>query len=152
MLAQENALATRLSVEDVVVRLFVATDERDWKTVESCFADSFIFDMTSMTGGEPATITPRQVTQMWSEGLKALDHVHHQAGNFRTAINGDRARVRCYAIALHHRAKIKAAEKTRRFVGSYEYELTDQQGSWRITSFKFLLKFIDGNLELEKAS
>lgn len=148
----ETALATRLAVEDVVVKLFVATDERDWNAVESCFAESFVFDMTSMTGGQPATMTPRQVAQMWSEGLKPLDHVHHQAGNFRTEINGDRARVRCYGIALHHRSNIKAAEKTRRFVGTYDYELAQQQGSWRITSFKFLLKFIDGNMELEKAT
>jgi SnoaL-like domain len=130
--------------------LFVGTDERDWNAVESCFAESFVFDMTSMTGGEPSSITPRQVTQMWSEGLKPLDYVHHQAGNFRTEIDGDRARVRCYAIALHHRSTIKVAEKTRRFVGTYECELANQQDSWRITSFKFLLKFIDGNLELEK--
>jgi hypothetical protein len=152
MSTPEGMLAARLAAEDVVVRLFVGTDERDWNAVESCFAESFVFDMTSMTGGEPLSITPRQVTQMWSEGLKPLDFVHHQAGNFRTEINGDRARVRCYGIALHHRARIKAAEKTRRFVGTYEYELANQQGSWRITSFKFLLKFIDGNLELEKAT
>jgi len=152
MSTPESMLAARLAAEDVVVRLFVGTDERDWNAVESCFAESFVFDMTSMTGGEPSRITPRQVTQMWSEGLKPLDFVHHQAGNFRTEINGDRARVRCYGIALHHRSKIKATEKTRRFVGTYEYELANQQGSWRITSFKFLLKFIDGNLELEKAT
>lgn len=152
MQISENTLAMRLAVEDVVVRLFVATDERDWKTVESCFADSFMFDMTSMTGGQPSTMAPQQVAQMWREGLKPLDHVHHQAGNFRTEIQGDRARVRCYAIALHHRSNINASDKTRRFVGAYDYELALQSGTWRITSFKFLLKFIDGNLELEKAT
>jgi 3-phenylpropionate/cinnamic acid dioxygenase small subunit len=152
MAVPEIAVTARLAAEDVVVRLFVATDERDWATVESCFSDSFVFDMTSMAGGEPATITPRQVTQMWSEGLAPLDHVHHQAGNFRTEIDGDRARVRCYGIALHHRANITAKEKTRRFVGTYEFDLTNQQGTWRISKFRFLLKFIDGNLELEKAT
>jgi 3-phenylpropionate/cinnamic acid dioxygenase small subunit len=145
-------LAARLAVEDVVIKLFVATDERDWKCVESCFTDPFVFDMTSVTGGQPSNMTPKQVAQMWSDGLKALDHVHHQTGNFRTEVEGDEARVRCYGIALHHRGNIEAPKKTRRFVGTYEFELANQDESWRITHFKFLLKFIDGNLELEKAT
>lgn len=120
MTSNDSQLAQRLAVEDVVTRLFVATDERDWAAVESCFAPSFVFDMSSMTGAAAAIMTPRQVADMWKEGLKALDHIHHQAGNFRTEVAGDRARVRCYGIALHHRANIKAAERTRRFVRSYD--------------------------------
>ena len=49
-------LVIRQQVEDAVIRMFVATDERDWPTVESCFTDPFILDMTSMAGGSPATI------------------------------------------------------------------------------------------------
>jgi hypothetical protein len=36
------------------------------------------------------------------------------------------------------------------FVGSYEFELENTAGKWRITSFRYNLKFIDGNRELEK--
>ena len=148
---QSIDLTARSAVEDAVVRMFVATDERDWPTVEASFTDPFTLDMTSMVGGTPAVMTPRQVANAWAEGFKTLDHVHHQVGNFRTIVNGDRATVRCYGIALHYRRGIAAALKSRTFVGTYEMHLVEQAGRWRISALKFLLKFIDGNLELEKA-
>lgn len=141
--------SARQDVEDAVVRMFVATDERDWPTLRSCFADPFILDMTSMTGGEPATVTPEQVAQAWSEGFKSLDHVHHQIGNLRTEVDGGQARVRCYGVAFHHRAQA-AGLRTRVFVGTYELALALSNGRWLITRLVFNLKFIDGNLELEK--
>ena len=152
MPASPQDLVVRRQLEDAVIRLFVATDERDWPAVESCFADPFILDMTSMVGGSPATMTPRQVAAAWADGFKSLDHVHHQVGNFRTTVDGQTAKVRCYGIALHRRTKISAAMKTRVFVGTYDIDLSLQSGQWRIGLFKFNLKFIDGNLELEKAA
>ena len=147
-----EALAARQDVEDVVVKMFVATDERDWPTLESCFTDPFVLDMTSMVGGAPATMTPRQVAAAWAEGFKSLSHVHHQVGNFRTAISGSTATVRCYGIALHHRSDISAEEKSRRFVGTYELDFSATDRGWRISRLRFNLKFIDGNLALEKAT
>jgi hypothetical protein len=147
-----DVLGTRQEVEDVVVKMFVATDERDWPTLESCFTDPFVLDMTSMIGGAPAAMTPRQVAAAWAEGFKPLSHVHHQVGNFQTAVSGSTATVRCYGIALHYRSGITAEAKARTFVGTYELELTYREHGWRINRLKFNLKFIDGNLELEKAT
>jgi hypothetical protein len=45
-----------------------------------------------------------------------------------------------------------AEAKTRRFVGTYEFDLSHADGRWRIAKFKYNLKFIDGVLELEKAT
>lgn len=145
-------LVVRQQVEDAVIRMFTATDERDWPALESCFTDPFVLDMTSMVGGDPATMTPRQVAIAWADGFKTLDYVHHQVGNFRTTVDGERAKVRCYGIAYHYRAKISAAPKTRVFVGTYDIDLTTRAGEWRIGLLKFNLKFIDGNLELENAT
>lgn len=152
MSIRSEDLASRLKVEDAVTRMFVATDERDWSTVESCFTDPFTLDMTSMVGGSPATLTPHEVASMWADGFKTLDHVHHQIGNFQTTVEGQRATVRCYGVAFHHRAGITAAMKSRTFVGTYEMELTAESERWLISKLVFKLKFIDGNLELEKAT
>ena len=142
-------LTLRQAAEDTVVRMFVATDERDWQTLEGCFTDPFILDMTSMVGGEPASMTPSQVAQAWATGFKPLDHVHHQIGNLRTEITADRALVKCHGVALHHRAKAQGL-KSRLFVGTYELALKSSGGAWQIDKLVFKLKFIDGNLELEK--
>jgi hypothetical protein len=143
-------LATRLAVEDVVVQMFVAADERDWPTLESCFTNPFTLDMTSMVGGTPTDMTPNQVAQAWAAGFKPLDHVHHQLGNLRTEINGNHALVKCYGVAFHHRDNAIGL-KTRVFVGTYELQLQAVSDSWRISQLVFKLKFIDGNLELEKS-
>lgn len=152
MPASPEALALRQDVEDAVVRMFVAVDERDWPAVEACFTDPFLLDMTSMAGGSPASMTPAQVAAAWAGGFKTLDHVHHQVGNFRTRVEGVRARVECYGVALHHRGAISSAAKTRVFVGTYEIDLEASAERWRINRLVFKLKFIDGNLELEKAT
>ncbi|MDN3921358.1 nuclear transport factor 2 family protein [Roseateles violae] len=148
----EQGLWARQEVEDLVVRMFVAVDERDWPRAEDCFTAPFLLDMTSMVGGEPLSIAPREVCQSWAEAFSKLDQVHHQLGNFRTRVDGDRATVQCYGTAYHYRAGIAAALKSRSFVGSYELDLQRQAaGGWRIVRLQFKLKFIDGNLELEKA-
>ena len=131
-----------------ITQLFIATDARDWPGVRECFAESVHFDMTSMAGGKPATLTPAQIAAGWEEGLRAVHAIHHQAGNFRVQLRGDGATAFCYAIAMHYR-KTASGRNTRTFVGSYDYALRRQSGDWRITSFRFTLKFLDGNLDLE---
>ena len=143
--------ALRARVEDTVIRMFVATDERNWPLVQSCFTDPFTLDMSSVSGAAPALSSVREVTRMWAEGFRALDHVHHQVGNFQTRLEGTRAAVRCYGIAFHYRGAIQTAPKSRTFVGTYEFGLVLEAAEWRIEALKFNLKFIDGNRELEKA-
>ena len=150
MAAVTDALAARVAVEDTVVRMFVATDERDWPTLEACFTDPFTLDMTSMTGGAPLTMTPRDVALAWAEAFRPLDHVHHQVGNFLTTVTPAQAEVRCHGVAFHHRGKVSGL-KTRVFVGTYELLLIPSVRDWQISRLTFKLKFIDGNLSLEKS-
>jgi hypothetical protein len=67
----------------------------------------------------------------------------------QTTVEGLSARVRCYGTALHHRAAVSQGLKTRIFVGTYEIGLRNESSQWLITELKFLLKFIDGNPNLE---
>ncbi len=151
MPASVDALFARQAVEDAVIRMFVATDERDWPTLEGCFTDPFTLDMTSMVGGVPALMSPAQVAQAWAQGFAPLDHVHHQVGNLRTAVTDSQARVRCYGVAFHHRSAA-AGLKSRVFVGTYELSLVATGLLWQINRLTFNVKFIDGNLNLEQPS
>ena len=144
-------IRNRLAVEDAVVRMFVATDERDWATLQDCFTSPFTLDMTSMVGGAPAVLTPQQVASAWAEGFRLLDAVHHQIGNIRTTLKDDSALVRCHGVAFHHRSAAQGL-KSRVFVGTYEVQLSETAGTWRINHLVFKLKFIDGNLKLEESA
>ena len=142
------ALIEKDRILDVVNRLFIGTDRRDWPAVMECFSDSVLFDMTSMAGGEPATLTPRQIVEAWEQGLKDLAAIHHQVGNYLVTVKGNEADAFCYGIALHYLPRMSGQE-TRRFVGSYDLHLRKAKDTWRIDVFRFNLKFIDGIVKLE---
>lgn len=140
-------LVAQSRIIDAINALFVATDERDWPAVRQCFTSDVLFDMTSLSGGEPSHLTPSQIAEAWESGLRSLDAIHHQAGNYRVDIAGGTATAFCYATAWHYRAAATKGQ-SRAFVGSYDFELREENGAWRISMFRFNLKFIDGNVDL----
>jgi hypothetical protein len=142
------ALTERTAVTDVITALFVETDNRNWPAVLECLAPRVQFDMTSVAGGEPTEIAAEEITAAWDRGLRPIQSVHHQVGNFRIRVSGARATAECYGLAFHY-LRARSGRNTRTFVGSYDFELEKQDGRWRITLFRFNLKFLDGNLELE---
>ena len=64
--------------------------------------------------------------------------------------DGDEARAFCYGIAFHYLPN-ETGRNTRVFVESYDFHLRREGERGRIDQFKFKLKFIDGNLDLEKS-
>jgi hypothetical protein len=140
----------RNHVIDRVNKLFITTDNRDWAAVKECFTDSVLFDMTSLAGGEPSKISSQNIVDAWDTGLKELKAVHHQSGNFVVEINDREADVFCYGIATHYLPN-KTNRNVRTFVGSYDMHLVQQDTDWKIDRFKYNLKYIDGNPDLEKS-
>jgi hypothetical protein len=138
----------RERIASVVHALFGATDKRDWDRVRGCFAELVTFDMTSLAGGEPARLSPGQISAAWESGLRPIEAVHHQTGNLEVSWLGDEATATCYGIAWHYR-KTASGRNTRVFVGSYDFHLV-REATWKIDLFRFNCKFVDGNLELEK--
>jgi hypothetical protein len=143
---------TELTAKDEVIgavnRLFMYTDRRDWERVKGCFADEVHFDVTSMVGGEPTMLTPDDIVAAWDEGLKHLDAIHHQAGNYLVDVAKNEATVFCYGTASHYLPN-DTGDNTRTFIGSYDFHLKKDADAWRIDKFKFDLKYIDGNPNLE---
>jgi hypothetical protein len=145
------ALVAKDEIADVINTLFIATDARDWDAVAGCFAPAVVFDMSSLGGGPATTLPPDAIVSGWKTGLAPIRAVHHQAGNHRVAVTGKSATAFCYGIAYHYRPN-PSGRNTRTFVGSYDFELgRDATGHWRIALFRFNLKFVEGNLDLEKA-
>jgi SnoaL-like domain len=136
-------------IAQVINTLFLATDARDWAGVQGCLAESVLFDMTSLAGGDPARLTPAQITDGWKAGLAHIDAVHHQTGNLLIECGESEAEASCYGIAYHYR-RTRFGRNTRVFVGGYEMHLLRHAEAWRIDAFRFKLKFVDGNANLEK--
>jgi hypothetical protein len=147
---QHELLIERNHVIDRVNKLFIATDNRDWTRVKECFTDSVLFDMTSLAGGGPSMVSSQDIVDAWDTGLKALKAVHHQSGNFVIEINDKEADVFCYGIATHYLPN-KTNQNVSTFVGSYDFHMVLHGADWKIDRFKYNLKYIDGNVDLEKS-
>ncbi len=74
--------------------------------------------------------------------------MHHQGGHYLINMDGDIADIYAYAVATHFKKTAQMAN-TRTFVGSYDLKATRTSMGWRLGQFKYNLKFIDGNLNLE---
>lgn len=144
-----QTLLDQEDVKKVVNELFIQTDNRDWEKVKSTFAPQVAFDMTSLAGGTPGTLTRQQIVDAWEKGLRPLQSIHHLIGNFIIDIEGDKADVFCYGIASHHLPN-KTKKNLRHFAGSYNIALQRTGTSWKITHFKYNSKYVEGNLKLEE--
>jgi hypothetical protein len=152
-LRQEDPLR-RLLEKDAVVstlnRLFRTTDQMDWDGVRGCFAPVVVLDMTSVVGGKAEETTPEAIVEAWRQSLGHLKAVHHQVGNYEVQVHGDEASASCYGIASHFLPN-ESGENTRSFVGTYDVRLRKVDGIWRVDRFRFDLKYVMGNPNLESA-
>ncbi len=137
----------RDTVVETVTRLFVTTDRRDWPAVRACFADAVLFDMSSLSGEKEDTVGADEIVAGWRDGLRALQAIHHQVGNFLVTFAGGGAEVFCYGIAFHYLPS-PTGGNVRRFVGSYDFHLVRSGTGWRIDAMAYRNKFTDGNLNL----
>jgi hypothetical protein len=93
-------------------------------------------------------MSPGEITAAWNENLRPIEALHHQVGNYRVEPKGDEASAFCYGIATHYR-RTDSGQNTRTFVGTYDFHLHNDGHRWRVDLFRFNLKCLDGNLELE---
>jgi hypothetical protein len=138
----------KIELQELANKLFMYTDAQDWERLQGeVFAPEVWFDMRSAGGGEPKQLKAGAICAMWQEGFKGLDGVHHQAGHYLVDITGEEATIFGYAVALHYKGAATQG-KTRTFVGSYDLKAVQGPQGWRLTAFKYNLKFIDGNAAL----
>ena len=133
-------LVERQKIVDVVNTLYMSTDAKDWHTVANLFTNDVHFDVRSMGAKAVEQKSGDDIAKGWQEGLKSVDQVFHQSGNFIVKQWGSRAEVNCYAIATHYLPKTDFKERT--FVGSYEYGLVKVNGQWKINKFVYRNKYI----------
>jgi hypothetical protein len=140
---------TREQIIEIVNRLFVYTDYREWQKLQTeVFTPTVLFDMSSLGAGAPKDLAAAEICAMWESGFAGIDAVHHHSGNFMVTVNGEAATVYCYAIASHYKAAATQGQ-TREFIGSYDLGLEQTAGGWRINSFRYNVKYTRGNMELK---
>lgn len=138
------------NINETVAQLFVASDNREWNKVEAIFADEVELDYSSMNGNPAVVLGPKQITDSWKTILPGFASTHHQLGNFITKLNGITANVFCYGTATHYLEH--EAGNIWTVVGSYNIELKQIDGKWRVSKMKLNFKYQDGNTQLPQAA
>ena len=70
-------------IQNTVSRFFADVDRCDWEAVQFSMTNPFHVDYSSYGGGEPADVTPKNLTYSWAAFMPYFDSVHHQIGNTR---------------------------------------------------------------------
>jgi hypothetical protein len=139
-----------LEVVEAITALFIAIDAKDWEAARACLADRVNFDLSSVTGSPPQSVSTDTIIEGWKHELEPIQAVHHQVGNFRVTASVREADAFCYGIVYHYRPNV-SGQNTRVLVASYNVHLVREPvGRWVIDRFRVNAKFADGNLELEK--
>ena len=63
--ADQDIHTIRNEVIQTVQTIFIHTDERNWDLVKGQFAGSVLLDYTSLSGGNPSTLTPQAIVDSW---------------------------------------------------------------------------------------
>jgi len=141
--------ADKIELTELANKLFMYCDSKQWdKMLNEVFIPVIWFDASSLGAGEPCSMEVNAVCNNWEEGLSGLDAIHHHAGQYIINVQHDKADIYGYGTATHYK---KAAIKgnTRSFVGSYDLKAERTVDGWRLTQFKFNLKYTEGNISLE---
>lgn len=142
-----STLTIREQIIETVHRLFIYTDTRAWNKLQNeVFTESVLFDMSSL-GSEAKITSAKSICETWESGFAGLTSVNHLAGNLLVSIKDNQADVFAYATATHYKSSATMG-KTREFIGTYDLHLIQTDKGWRIDKFKYNLKFMNGNLEL----
>lgn len=142
-------LSDKIELTELANKLYMYCDLQEWqKMLDEVFAEKINFDISNAGGGEPAVMYAKDVCELWRKGFIGLDAVHHQAGHYLITVNKDNADIYAYAVATHFKKEAKKGN-TRTFVGNYELKAIRTDNGWRLTQFKYNLKYLDGNTAME---
>lgn len=140
--------ADRLDIIDVVNRIALLADLREWDGVARCFADEVEVDYRSEFGGDIKRLTPAALMEEWA-WLNNFRATQHDITSHVVDIEGERARCRAHVHATHF-ADGGRGDTMWTCWGNYDYRLRRTQDGWRVERTQFTLTGWRGNPEVNE--
>jgi ketosteroid isomerase-like protein len=137
----------RLAILELISRLALTIDAKDWDAMGRLFTDTVYHDRTSLTGGEPYTAPVAQFVDGWRQTLQNMDAVHHQITNHVIRVDGDQATCTANMQGTHVLANASGGPMWT-VGGRHEYQLTRTPNGWRISGLTFTLQWATGNMNI----
>ena len=134
----------RLAILELIGRLGLVVDARDWEGLERLFTNPVYSDRTSLFGGEPQNSTPGELAAGLRGALGNLDATHHLIACQVINIDGDQATSAANMHGTHVFAN-PSGGSVWTVAGRHDYQLERTPDGWRISGITFTLQWADGN-------
>jgi hypothetical protein len=137
-------LEDHLAIIELINRMVLGLDSKDWDGLVPLFAESVFSDRTSLTGGDPETLSAEAFVGGWRWLMANLDAIHHIVSNHVVNVDGDRAT--CTANMLGTHVLVNPSGGSMWQVGGHHnYQLTRTPDGWRIAGITFIIQWATGN-------
>jgi SnoaL-like domain len=137
----------RLAILELIGRLVLVLDARDWDELGSLFTDTVYSDRTSLLGGDPVTVGRADFVAGWRQTLQNLDAVHHVVTSHVITFDGDRATCAANMLGTHVYTN-HSGGPIWTVGGRHDYQLERTPDGWRIAGLTFTLQWATGNMNI----
>ncbi len=128
---------------DVVNRIAVMADRRDWQACQEAFSERVETDYTSLNGGQPATVNANDLVNGWNAFFaKTFKTTQHLIGSHVVTITGDTAL--CLSNFHAHHVYLDGEKETWTLGGFYEHGLVRTPQGWRVNRMKMTCTWEQG--------
>ena len=94
-------VADRIEIRDVVTRYFMSADRRDFASLVDCFVPGASVDYSDLLPVDPVSPIVDVAAMIESAMADQYGPTQHFMGNHECTVDGDRAQVETYCLAIH---------------------------------------------------
>jgi ketosteroid isomerase-like protein len=132
-----------IEITNVVNRIAIMSDLRDWEAVRDCFTEQVNVDYTSLAGGQPEAIAADALVERWKSVFETtFKTTQHLLGSHSITINGDIAT--CVSHFQAHHIPLDSTKDPWTLGGYYSHELVRQNSQWLVSRMKMVWTWEDG--------
>ena len=137
----------RLAILELIGRLALSLDGKDWGGLERVFTDPVHVDRTSLFGGEPLTLSPAELVEGYRQALGNLDALHHLITCHVIKVDGDQATCAANMQGTHVLANASGGPIWT-VGGRHDYQLERTADGWKIAGLTFTVQWATGNMHI----
>jgi hypothetical protein len=137
----------RLAILELIGKLSLLLDARDWDALEGIWTNPLHYDRTSLFGGEPETLTPAELVAGYRQNLGGLDATNHLITCHVISLDGDRATCAANMQGVHVFAN-SSGGPIWTVGGRHDYQFERTADGWKIASLKFTIQWATGNMNI----
>src|SRR3954469_16850515 len=137
----------RLAILELVGRLALSLDGKDWDALERLFPDPDRAARTSLCGAAPETYSPAELAVGLRQTMGNLDAMHHLITGHVISLDGDDATCAANMQGVHVFANASGGPMWT-VGGRHDYQLKRTAVGWRIAGWTFTIQWATGNMNI----